>query len=85
MPICEQGCTYWSVLILTGEFAGRVWDLDNSVGYCGEWKPAVRPPGWLELGLPHRRELPPLSRPPTFGEWFESWIEQCLTDLPGRA
>jgi hypothetical protein len=83
LPICEQGCTFWSVLALTGEFAGRVWDLNNAVGYCGEWLPARRPPGWWEFGMPHPRELPRLASPPTFGEWFAGWVERCLTDLPG--
>ncbi len=81
LPICEQGCTFHSVLALTGEFAGRVFDLNNAVGYCGEWLPARRPPGWWEFGRPHPRELPRLPSPPTFGEWFAGWTERCRTDL----
>lgn len=83
LPICHQGCTFWSVLVLTGEFVGRVWDVACLVGYSGEWLPARRPPGWWEFGMPHPRELRPLPSPPTFGEWFAGWVERCLTDLPG--
>lgn len=85
LPICEQGCTFYSVLALTGEFAGRVFDLNNAVGDCGEWLPARRPPGWWEFGLPHPRELPRLPSPPTFGEWFLGWVERCRTDLAADA
>jgi hypothetical protein len=83
LPICEQGCTFYTVLALTGEFTGRVFDLNNAVGYCGEWLPARRPPGWREFGMPHPRELPRLPSPPTFGEWFSAWVERCVTDLVG--
>jgi hypothetical protein len=85
LPICEQGCTFYSVLALSGEFAGRVVDLNNGVGCCGEWLPARRPPGWWEFGMPHPRELPRLPCPPTFGEWFSGWVERCLIDLAPRA
>jgi hypothetical protein len=84
LPICDQGCTFYSVLALTGEFAGKVFDVNNAVGYCGEWLPARRPPGWWEYGMPHPRKLPPLSSPPTFVEWFSGWVERCLTDLAPR-
>jgi hypothetical protein len=81
LPICHQGCTFWSVLVLTGEFVGRVWDVACFVGYSGEWLPARRPPGWWEFGMRHPRELPRLPNPPTFGEWFAGWVERSLTDL----
>ncbi|MBN1945323.1 MAG: SMI1/KNR4 family protein [Bradymonadales bacterium] len=82
LPICEQGCTYYSVLALTGEFTGRVFDLNNAFGYYGEWLPARRPPGCWELEMPNPHELPRLPSPPTFGQWFSGWVEQCLSDLP---
>lgn len=63
IPICHQGCSYYSVLALTGECAGRVWDMDE----CGLWFPGDAPDGaespprfeewlmaWIERG---RREL----------------------------
>jgi hypothetical protein len=84
LPICHQGCTFWSVLVLTGEFAGRVWDVACFMGFDGQWLPARRPPGMVGAGMPHPRELPPLPRPPTFGEWYAGWIERCLTDLPAQ-
>lgn len=81
LPIGHQGCTFYSVLAVTGELAGRVFDLNNAVGFCGEWMPARRPPGWWEFGMPHPRGLPRLSSPPTFSEWFAGWVERCTTDL----
>jgi hypothetical protein len=82
MPICDQGCAYSSVLVLAGEFAGSVFNLNNP-GYSeGEWLPAWRPPGLWERGTPAPRELPPLPQPPTFNEWVYGWIERCLADLP---
>ena len=85
LPICDQGCTFYSVLALAGEFAGRVFDLNNDAGYCGEWLPARRPPGWWGSGRPHPSELPRLPSPPTFREWFSGWVERCRIDLTAVA
>ena len=82
LPICHQGCTFWTVLVLTGEYIGRVWDVACFVGYSGEWLPSRRPSGWWEFEMPHPVELPRLIAPPTFGEWFTGWVERCQTDLP---
>lgn len=77
LPICDQGCTFSSVLVLNGDFAGHVWDLACFSGFSGEWMPAQRPPGTLH----GRVVLEPLPRPPTFAEWFVGWLEQCEADL----
>jgi hypothetical protein len=82
LPICQQGCTFWSVLVLAGEFSGTVWDLNHAVGYTGQWRPAFRPPGWWNIGMPQPRKLPRLASPPTFQEWFAGWVDRCLADLP---
>lgn len=84
IPICHQGCTYWTVLVLQGEFRGHVWDVACFEGYDGEWLPARRAPGWWEIGMPHPKELPDLPSPPTFIEWIGGWLERCLNDLGGR-
>lgn len=84
LPLGHQGCTFYSVLVLTGEFTGRVWDVVCYTGYDGEWLPARRPPGWWAFGMPNPKPLPPLPRPPTFGEWYAGWLERCLTDLDPR-
>jgi hypothetical protein len=93
LPIGDQGCTFWSVLVLTGEFTGRVWDLACFEGFSGEWLPARLPPGlsgsrrgrYRLLSRFRRptdhRELPRLSRPPTFREWYVGWAERCLIDF----
>ncbi|MEZ6194646.1 MAG: SMI1/KNR4 family protein [Planctomycetota bacterium] len=81
VPICHQGCTFWSVLVLTGEFRGRVWDVGCYGWNEGMYSPARRASGLLSSGM-DRRVLPPLTRPPTFGEWFLGWLARCLADLP---
>jgi hypothetical protein len=81
LPICHQGCTYWSILVLTGEFAGRVWDLANHIGFTGDWLPADRPLGLIKLDRSSSVELPRLRGLPTFGEWYSGWLERCEADL----
>lgn len=81
IPICYHGCTFWSVLILQGEFIGCVWDVASYVAYEGLWVPAARPPGLCEFGTSSTKVLQPLRSPPTFDEWFHGWLERCLTDL----
>jgi len=81
LPICHHGCTFWSALVLQGQFAGRIWDVASYVAYEGLWVPASRPPGWWEFGMPRPQALPPLPSPPTFLEWFSGWLERCFADL----
>lgn len=82
LPICHHGCTFWSVLVLKGQFAGCVWDVACYVGYEGLWVPAARPPGCREFGMPPPKPLAPLPSPPTFVQWFSGWLERCVADLP---
>jgi hypothetical protein len=84
VAIRDQGCTFWSVLILKGEFAGRVWDLANFVGYSGQLLPATCPPGIVSIGFPALK-LEPLPTPPTFGEWYRGCIDRCMSDLTESA
>lgn len=82
LPICHHGCTFWSVLVLQGQFVGCVWDVACYVGYEGLWVPAARPPGILhEFGKMARKSLSPLPSPPTFIQWYSGWLENCLADL----
>jgi hypothetical protein len=83
VPICHHGCTYWTVLVVTGDCAGCVWDLSADGGNEGVWIPSGRPPGLL-LGRHEMKPLPRPSAPPTFDEWFKSWIERATTDLLSR-
>jgi hypothetical protein len=84
LPICHQGCLFWSVLVLQGAFAGKVWDVCNPTGHRGQWYPARRPPGSPFVRDPAWKALPPLPGPPTFVGWYSGWVERCLLDLQGE-
>jgi hypothetical protein len=79
IPICNQGCTALSALITAGEMRGTVWTV-NDDGAVAQWWPGTRPPGLLPLEF-SLRPLPAISVPPTFLEWYESWLERVETDL----
>jgi hypothetical protein len=83
LPICHQGCCFWSVLVLRGEFTGRVWDVGNHTAHRGQWRPARRPPGRLFRDRSRQKVLPRLPAPATFIEWYIGWIERYLVDLDG--
>lgn len=72
LPIAFGGCTYWSVLVITGPLRGRVWDYDNSRGIEGRWLPGI-------IGLDRPEEEPPL-----FTDWYEAWIRHAQAELRWR-
>jgi hypothetical protein len=89
IPICCQGCTFLGALVTAGELRGKVWSL-NDDGRVAEWRPGVRPPGLLPDGSSTSgqfvvgfapRPLPALRTPPTFLQWYESWLERIEIDL----
>ncbi|KJS62007.1 SMI1/KNR4 family protein [Streptomyces rubellomurinus] len=63
--IGQQGCGRWTVLALTGELAGTVWDLDGEWAERTEWRPAA-----------HWPEEPPASGPVHFLDWVERWLDR---------
>jgi hypothetical protein len=79
IPICAQGCTGYNGLVTAGELRGTVWDV-NDDGAIAQWLPARRPCGLLVVGFAPRA-LAALPAPPTFLEWFESWLQRVETDL----
>lgn len=80
LPIGEQGCTLYFVLVLAGELRGTVFDCNHMIGYTAEWLPARRPAGIVKLGF-NALELPRMPRPVTFRQWVEGWVERCQWDL----
>lgn len=80
IPISHHGCWYWSVLVIVGECAGRVWDLACEGSPKGLWLPAKRPSGSI-LIKSQLSPLPEIPVPPTFEEWLFAWIERAMTDL----
>jgi hypothetical protein len=83
VPICYQGCTFWTALVTAGEFIGSVWDVACYEGWDGQWIPAQRAPGILDVET--KAKLPALSSPPTFLEWYEAWLERVEVDLASWA
>lgn len=81
LPICYHGCTFWSVLVVQGEYRGRIWAVASYVAYEGLWVSGDRPPG--VVGIPTTTDLPSLSKPPTFLEWYQAWLDRCFADLQG--
>jgi len=92
IPIGEQGCTGYSALVTAGELRGTVWTVSDD-GAVAKWWPGGRPPGLVGEGnfnsgrfvrtfVP--RSLPEIPCPPTFLQWYGSWLERVETDLDDR-
>ena len=79
--LCHQGCTYWTLLVVTGECAGCVWDVANYTRDEGLFVPSSRPTGCLSKA---KGSLPPLPNLPTFTEWYWGWVERATVDLTTR-
>jgi hypothetical protein len=82
IPIAHQGCTFWTMLVTSGELYGTVWDVACYQGYDGLWLPARRPTAVLSSKA-DSRELHPLPDILTFDAWFDGWLEAALLDLAG--
>jgi len=39
ITIAHQGCTYWTMLVTSGDLRGSVWDVACDTGYDGLWIP----------------------------------------------
>ena len=61
-----RGCGNWTVLAITGELAGTVWDVDC---HGGEWNERA---DWWPASYPGHEQL--AGRPIYFLDWYEHWL-----------
>ena len=66
--ICDRGCFTWTVLALTGELAGTVWDVDGDWSDLTPWQPA-----WPSV---YPTVPGPADGPVLFLDWVEQWLSQ---------
>lgn len=90
IPICFEGCTFMSMLVTAGDLVGSVWSCYNDD--CISYNLAPLPPGilqtkrlkstmsWENLWMKPNWE-PALSPEPTFLQWYNAWLDRCLSDL----
>jgi len=84
IPICFEGCSYYTFLITAGELTGSMWSHnidwdDEDDPYLETWNLAPPPPGFRLDRIPGNE--PALSPAPTFLEWYNAWLHQCLSDF----
>ncbi|MBS1803830.1 MAG: SMI1/KNR4 family protein [Acidobacteria bacterium] len=79
IPICEQGCDGYCVLVTAGELRGSVWSVyaDPEPAW---WWPAERPVGVIQAAF-NSRPLAVIPEVPTFSEWYKGWLERVEVDL----
>jgi len=67
-------------MVVTGELTGMILVVANFEDYVELWLPAQRAPGIISNEF-QSQELPPLSVPPTFVEWYRAWLIRSLIDI----
>jgi hypothetical protein len=68
--ICHHGCTGFSVLVTSGEFAGTVWNAGYSDPQFCVYAPARTKANQLNNASP--------GGPLSFSEWYKDWLDQQL-------
>jgi hypothetical protein len=84
IPICTEGCSFYTFLVTSGELAGSLWshcsDWDNEDDpYLEVWNLAPKPPGIRLDRIPKWEAA--LSPSPSFLEWYGAWLERSITDF----
>lgn len=64
---CHRGCATWTILAITGELAGTVWDVDR---HGGEWDDDA---DWWPATYPGQETLD--GQPVYFLDWYEHWVD----------
>jgi hypothetical protein len=87
IPICHNGGDFFTYLVTAGDVVGNVW-WSTKVLYVGdEIRPdyfiiAPQPPGILNLYCDNNPLWdPPISPLPSFLDWYNAWLDQCLSDF----
>ena len=88
IPICNAGSIYSTFLITAGDLVGSLWsrsspEWDPSKPYDENWNLAPQPYGISNLHKFFDEPLwhQALSPLPTFLEWYNAWLDQCLSDF----
>ncbi len=88
IPICFEGCSFYTLIVTAGDLAGNIWSSsrdpfgEDDDDFSFAYNLAPRPPG--NIHLPGSVVLgwePALSPAPTFLEWYGAWLDQSLLDL----
>lgn len=70
VKISHHGCTYWTLLVTSGECRGLVLD------YCEQKREVV--PAGLKFGSRSGKGAGESAAPLTFVEWYEDWLQTSL-------
>jgi hypothetical protein len=81
VPICTQGDAIFTCLVTAGDLTDSIWSTypDGPDADHGYWLLAEKPTGILHLNLPFSQRV--LWPQPTFMEWYNAWLQQCLSDF----
>jgi hypothetical protein len=95
IPICHEGCLFYTFLVTAGDLAGSLWSHNLDPWDFGDeiydiWNLVTKPLGLSRNKGDQDRQVwePALSPFPTFLEWYNSWLQQstsdCQTLKPGN-
>lgn len=76
IPIGTQGCEGLTVLVVTGDLAGTVWDWGSA-----SMRPARTPTATLIKDLYARSEPIFLGPTPAFMDWYDAWLVNAWRQL----
>ena len=72
--ICNQGCTFWSILVYDGPYAGTVWDMASYTSSEFLVKLPTQAPDILNRDSIKPESYINQTRPVSFREWYLDWL-----------